>query len=399
MGFFNKMFGGKGAKSAAESRGSDFLNALSMQLRGELEGAREAYRALAQRFSDDNLVAFFAATADSGLGRVAEAAESLRALSKRISDAGQNISQEITLDLTALLENDPAVSRPRAADLVTEFGDRLKEEGFLRESAVAFEIASALVPENARVLHKFGDTLHDLRVYDYAEQVLQQALRHGPNHWGALYTYAVLLQDLGRFDEAISFYERAVRLNPEHARCRNNFGAALLATGRLDAALEQCNAAARLDPDAPLVKVNLGNVYLQLKQYQEARVCFEKAVSLAENLAPGHFGLGAAEEGLGSPVEKVRDLYLKAIELDPGIPEFRHALGNLLADHGNPQALAHFSTAAQLNPNLGGLQRDFGSACLKLGMREEALEHLKQALDQDPDDEAAREMLARAEQG
>jgi predicted Zn-dependent protease len=51
-----------------------------------------------------------------------------------------------------------------------------------------------------------------------------------------------------------------------------------------------------------------------------------------------------------------------------------------------------------LNPNLYGLHRDFGAACLKMGRGDDALEHLKIALQQDPEDVMARKLLARTEE-
>jgi len=49
-----------------------------------------------------------------------------------------------------------------------------------------------------------------------------------------------------------------------------------------------------------------------------------------------------------------------------------------------------------LHNNLKDLHRDFGSACLRLGRREEGAEQLRIALAQDPDDTMARELLSRA---
>ena len=189
-------------------------------------------------------------------------------------------------------------------------------------------------PENADLLYKLGDTLHDLRNYDYAEAVLQEALQYAPEHWGALYTYGVLLQDLGRLDEAISYYERAIAIDPDHAKCQNNFGAALLMTDRADEALAHCARAAELAPDFALAKNNLGNIHLRKGEYEAARICYTEALTRDETLAPAYFGLGSAEQGLGSDSARVQELYRKAIELNPAVPAFQQALDNLLAAAG-----------------------------------------------------------------
>ncbi|HWI40507.1 MAG TPA: hypothetical protein VNX25_03360, partial [Verrucomicrobiae bacterium] len=102
-------------------------------------------------------------------------------------------------------------------------------------------------------------------------------------------------------------------------------------------------------------------------------------------------------EALGSDPSRIRELYLRAVELNPSVPEFRRALGNLLAREGDTEALQHFAAAGRLNPRLRNLHRDFGLACLRLGKREEGLEHLRIALEQDPGDAATREMLSKGE--
>jgi len=395
MSIFTKIFGSKTVDtSSAVPQVAEFVAVLLMHLRGELEPALRGYQEIAAALPGDAPAPFFAAAILAGKGELAEAAESLRSLSRQLSLVGETLPRAITGKLYALVKDQPTLFRlPAVAEICASFGDLLKQEGFLQESAVCFEVAAGLVPDNAQVLHKLGDTLHDLRIYDYAEEVLLAALKNAPNHWGALYTYAVLLQDLGRNDEAITYYEKAARFNPEHVNCQNNYGAALLRTNRLEEALEHCSRAAALDPASPFVKVNLGNIYLLMQEYEKARTCFAEAISLNASLAVAYFGLGSVEQAMKSSPDQVRELYLKALEINPALAEAHHALGNLLAESGSPEALSHFSLAVQLNNGMKNLQKDFGKACLQLGRREEALEHLETALEQDPNDAVAREIL------
>ena len=398
MSFFSKMFGTKGTDDKAAVKrvgGGDFTAALAMHLRGELEPALSTYLTISREYPENILAPFFAATISAGKGNTVEAVESLRFLSGQVSAAGDSISRAITLELVAALDGQAAIRVPAVAEVVVIFGELLKKEGFVQESAVCFEIAAGLAPANSNVLHKLGDTLHDLRMYDYAESVLLEALGNAPNHWGAMYTYAVLLQDLGRDEEAVAYYERAVKLNPTHVNCHNNYGAALLRTNRVDDALAECTVAAGLDPASPFVKINLGNIYLLKQEFETARACFTQAISLNASLAPAYCGLGSVEQAAGGSPERIKELYLKAIEINPSIAEAYHALGNVFAREGNAEALRYFSAAAQLNNNLKNLHMDFAGACLQLGRKEEALEHLKTALQQNPDDVLVQEALDR----
>jgi len=399
MGFFTKMFGPKDSadQAAVEPREIDFFTALSLQLRGDVDPALNAYLKIAAELPNYNLAPFFAAAIMAGAENIAEAAQRLRDLSRRSAAAGEPISRAIARELFSLMEEEPTLNVPALTESIVVFGDRLKEGGFVQESAVCFEIAAGLLPDHAPILHKLGDALHDLGMYDYAESVLRKALELAPNHWDALYTYAVLLHDLGRLDEAIGCYDKAVTLYPDHVKCQNNYGAALMLTGRLDEALAHCSLAAELDPEFTLARVNLGNIHLLRQEYETARSCFNDAIVLDRNVAAAYFGLASLERNTGGDPARVKELYRTAIELSPSMPQFHHALATLLAEQGEPEALAHFAAAAQLHNTLKDLHRDFGSACLQLGQREEGLQHLRLALEQNPEDAKARELLSRAE--
>jgi tetratricopeptide (TPR) repeat protein len=405
MGFFSKFWGSKedSEKVPVEPQAiaiGDFNTALSRHLYGELDAPLNFYLAVPEELPEYPLAQFFAAAIKAAKEETEAAVEMLRGLSRQIAAAGGSISHALIVELSATVSQSAVPIRiPLLADIVVSFGDQLKREGFLRESAVCYEIGVGLVPEHANVLHKLGDTLHDLREYDYAESVLLEALKYAPNHWGAIYTYAVLLQDLGRDEEAITYYEKAVRLNPDHAKCQNNYAAALLRTNRLEEALEQGQRAERLDRANPLVKVNLGNIYYLLLNYEKARSAFTEAIELEERLAPAHFGLAMVEQALGGDAGKAKEHYRKALEINHMIAEAHQALGRLLIEEGDGQGLVHLAAAAQINDNLKNVHQDLGLACLKLERREEALVHLKKALEKTPEDPDLKDLVAKLEAG
>lgn len=328
MSLFDKFFGAKETtgKTVDQSQPVDLTTAIQMHLKGEVDQALGAYLRICEEVPEDVVAPFMAAAIRAGKGEIAEAAERLRTLSQNIASRGDTISAAIVSEVATVA---PGRMLPGVAAAAVSFGDALKQEGLVQEAAVCFEIGAGIVPDNANVLHKFGDTLHDLRMYEYAESVLQEALKHAPNHWGALYTYAVLLQDLQRDEEALQYYDKAVTFYPTHAKAQNNYGAALLRTNRLEAALEHCTIAAGLDPTSPLVQVNLGNIHMLMENYEQARSCFAEAVSLNDSLAAAYFGLARAEEILGTDPARVRELYRRAVQLDPALGNISPALKEL----------------------------------------------------------------------
>lgn len=94
--------------------------------------------------------------------------------------------------------------------------------------------------------------------------------------------------------------------------------------------------------------VNKGEAYLKDSKFQEASLEFRNALQIDDKLAPAHWGLARAFEGLGRFPEMMQELQ-KTVELDPNNLEAKNKLGNytLLAARGNPEVIAMAEKIAQ----------------------------------------------------
>ena len=92
----------------------------------------------------------------------------------------------------------------------------------------------------------------------------------------------------------------------------------------------------------------------------------------------------------------------RRLRLDPGNGSAHHALAHCLLGQGKlDEAVEAFRTAGHYLPESAKAQRDLGDALARTGRTEEALVHLRQAVQLDPADEEARgrldEVAKRAE--
>jgi len=81
---------------------------------------------------------------------------------------------------------------------------------------------------------------------------------------------------------------------------------------------------------------------------------------------------------------KARELAERAVELDPMLPEARHALGNALMQDDYPAAEVEFRKALALNPSYADAHERLGSVLRGMGRHEEALEEVRRAYELDP---------------
>jgi tetratricopeptide (TPR) repeat protein len=115
---------------------------------------------------------------------------------------------------------------------------------------------------------------------------LDYTLRAFPNHHRALAAMAKLSlkektsKPAGATYSVQCYFDRAIRFKPNDAIVRMIYGNHLLKAGQVDQATEQLKEAHDLQPDNPTINYNLGLLYMQRKNYEEARNYAKKAYEL-----------------------------------------------------------------------------------------------------------------------
>jgi tetratricopeptide (TPR) repeat protein len=115
---------------------------------------------------------------------------------------------------------------------------------------------------------------------------LSYTLMQFPNHHRALAAFGKLslkdktLKPAGSKYSVGCFFDRAIRFRPNDALVRMIFGNYLLKAGQPDKAAEQLQIAVDLQPEDPIINYNLGLLYIQKKNYEQAKIYAKKAYEL-----------------------------------------------------------------------------------------------------------------------
>src|SRR5262249_15898690 len=132
-----------------------------------------------------------------------------------------------------------------------------------------------------------------------------------------------LSQVRDQWAEAATYYEKAIDLEPEFPRARDNLGSVYGAQGRFDLAREQLLSAIATE-DAPITSRihtlhNLGEVYLELSQNEEACKSWDEAMRLGstDTLAAVHKAMCSFIRG---ETDAAKQYYQHAVAV--GRPEF-----------------------------------------------------------------------------
>lgn len=115
---------------------------------------------------------------------------------------------------------------------------------------------------------------------------LSYTLIQFPNHHRALAAFSKLslrdktLKPAGAHYTVWCFFDRAIRFKPNDALVRMLLGNYLLKAGQADKATEQLQIAVDLQPEDPTINYNLGLLYMQKKNYEQAKIYAKKAYEL-----------------------------------------------------------------------------------------------------------------------
>ncbi len=174
-------------------------------------------------------------------------------------------------------------------------------------------------------------------------------------------------------------YRRALELNPNDVMARFWFGEFLQVMGRNEEGFAQMRQAIALDPLNPNPAAELGAQFYTARQYDQARLAFQKVFELEPDNAWAHYGLGWVYSERRMYPEAIAE-FVKSVNLSNRNDEGSLAsLGKVLGDSGRKQEarkilkeLKERSKHRYVSPYLIGLVQ------LGLGERNQAIASLEQ---------------------
>jgi len=251
-------------------------------------------------------------------------------------------------------------------------------------------------PANPRAHHQLGNALAAAGRLDDAVLSYETALPLAPGDAALHVSLAGVLLQLGRPGEAVAEFQAAVRADPGSASAQVGLAAALVRLGRRDEANAHYEAATRLGVNAAEGRRLFGRALAEVGEIDEALVYLEEAVALDPQDAGARVILGMVLSAAGRSAEGMRHL-IEAVQMEPDDAGAHYALGDaLLEEHRPAEALVHYETVIRLQPARAAmLHTSMGHALTRLGRAEEAIAQYEDALRLNPDDDEARDALAK----
>jgi tetratricopeptide (TPR) repeat protein len=186
---------------------------------------------------------------------------------------------------------DAALLEPSNPMIQHDLGLACLEVGRIPDAIAALQRAVASNPRYADAyfrlgiaLEKLGDVRGAIVAYDHSTRLL-------PSLTEAWFRAGALVHELGHRDEAIACFRRAAVTARRTSFGRLGKARALLIEDRNQEAEQVLREALVADPSNAMAYDLLGNLLSECGRFDEARACFERAITIAPALAGSYYDL------------------------------------------------------------------------------------------------------------
>ncbi|XP_041632492.1 UDP-N-acetylglucosamine--peptide N-acetylglucosaminyltransferase 110 kDa subunit isoform X1 [Drosophila kikkawai] len=187
--------------------------------------------------------------------------------------------------------------------------------------------------------------------YESAEKHCMQLWRQDSTNTGVLLLLSSIHFQCRRLDKSAQFSTLAIKQNPVLAEAYSNLGNVYKERGQLQEALDNYRRAVRLKPDFIDGYINLAAALVAARDMESAVQAYITALQYNPDLYCVRSDLGNLLKALGR-LEEAKACYLKAIETCPGFAVAWSNLGCVFNAQGEIWlAIHHFEKAVTLDPN------------------------------------------------
>ncbi len=242
-----------------------------------------------------------------------------------------------------LLDND-LVRASENYELAVRFDDQsvpalkqvatIAEERGELEKALSFLIRAKLeAPSDPEVLFSFGTVALRLELIADATKALERALELRPDHTSTRYWLGTALGAARQYDASLALYQGILDENPNDSQMQYAVGSVYYLKVAFEDAIRHLTESFRLDPEQLLSPYYLAMIAQKQGRNEEATRMFEGILKSHPDHALSYEGLAISQFRLRQ-YEEARSNFQRAISLNPRSARANYQLGQLLVRMG-----------------------------------------------------------------
>ena len=186
------------------------------------------------------------------------------------------------------------------------------------------------------------------------------------------------------FQVAEKFYKKHLKSFPGDVEAHNNLGIMFFQLGERQQAISCYEKAIKINPNYAEAHNNLGIALKVLGDHEKAINCYEKAIKINPNYAEAHNNLGSVYKEL-KEYYKAKNFYEKAIKIDPNYAEAHNNLGVVFKRLGDyKSSVSTYKKAIKINHNSSIILNNLGSVFYELGEYHKSKNCYEKSIKADP---------------
>ena len=283
---------------------------------------------------------------------------------------------------------------PENPNLLNNLGNAQKSSGQMDAAERSYLKAIKISPAYAEAWHNLAYLYQQRGETAKALHAWKKALHTRPDYHDAHYSLGLMLLRETKLPEAMIQFENVLRLNPENMQAHHYLAVMALHEEQLDKAKQHLETILQYNPEKVETLVNMGVLLLKKQRAQEAINYFSKALALDNTHIEARNNL-AATFMHHDRYENALQHYSVLLETEPDNIEYLYNSGVA------QMALGHLSEARQcfhrilsMNANHHPSLNNLAAIAIRLEEPEKAMQFLKKALEEKPDDTISQHMLS-----
>jgi tetratricopeptide (TPR) repeat protein len=196
---------------------------------------------------------------------------------------------------------------PQNTDIIFLLARVSMTQNYFEDAIPLLESGIQIAPKRADLRAALGESYFMAGKDEKAIEAFKQLIELDPS--ASSYSFMGLsYRHLGRFDEARKYFEAGLKKDPHNTSCLFNLGYIETRQDNKARAEELFQQALRYKPDMPEPLLELANLRIDAKRYDEAAVLLRKYVKLSKDPAAGYYKLAMVERNLHQDEAATRDL-------------------------------------------------------------------------------------------
>ena len=196
---------------------------------------------------------------------------------------------------------------PSNTDIIFLLARVSMTQNYFEDTIPLLESGIQIAPKRADLRAALGESYFMAGKDEKAIEVFKQLIDLDPS--ASSYAFMGLsYRHLGRFDEARKYFDAGLKKDPHNASCLFNLGYVEVRQGNKARAEELFQQALRYKPDMPDALLELANLRIDAKKYDDAAVFLRKYVKVSKDPAAGYYKLAMVERNLQQNEAAARDL-------------------------------------------------------------------------------------------